>query len=58
VNSEIDKRSIGYKRRISSLKKENDVMIDFLNQAVENDFGVSLISGENQGNLVKANLGN
>jgi hypothetical protein len=37
MNSEIDKRSIGYKRRISSLAKETDAMIDLLKQAVENN---------------------
>lgn len=36
MNDEIDKRSIGYKRRISSLNKETDAMIELLKQAVEN----------------------
>lgn len=35
MNDEIDKRSIGYKRRLSSLYKETDAMIDLLKQAVE-----------------------
>jgi hypothetical protein len=30
MNDEIDKRSIGYKRRLSSLNKETDAMIDLL----------------------------
>ncbi|RKL61650.1 hypothetical protein DXT63_15755 [Thermoanaerobacteraceae bacterium SP2] len=36
MNDEIDKRSIGYKRRLSSLNKETDAMIYLLKQALEN----------------------